>query len=138
MVVVPFYIQGDYVSMAPSVTVKIAFNRPVTGVQLMDAIHQVVTRYNQEFQAVSVQQTVSQGFLIGQASSMAFKELRVSPSLENDVISTQSWYTDVIVTSHAWKILLQYALDDEEIQCEVERYILEFAKELKEVLQPSH
>jgi hypothetical protein len=117
--------------------VEIALNRYVTGAQLMDAIHQVVTRHRQEFQAVGVEQTVSQGFLLGQASPMPFKELRVSPSLDNAVVSTQSRYIDVIVITHSWEIVMQYALDDEEVRREAQRYIPKFANELKVILQPS-
>lgn len=122
-------------STAPSVIAKVSLDKLVSGVQLMDAIHKVVTQHNQAFQAVSIQQTVSQGFLIGQASSMPYKQLRVSPSIEEEVISTQSFYSDFIVTTHPWDVLLQYAIDDEACEAEAQRYIPSFANELKEVLQ---
>jgi hypothetical protein len=122
-------------SKVPSVTVKVSLDKLVSGVQLLDAIHKVVTQHNQAFQAVGIQQTVSQGFLIGQASSTPYKQLRVSPSVDEEVVSTQRFYSDFIVTTHSWDALTQYAIDDEECEAEAQRYIPSFANELKEVLQ---
>jgi hypothetical protein len=124
-------------SISPPIMEEITFDRPIPGALLMDAIHQVVTRHEQEFQAVSVQQTVSQGFVIGQASPMPFKELRVSPSLGDKVISTQAWYAHIFVITHSWGIVQQYVLDVEEVRREAQRNIPKFANELKEILQPS-
>lgn|GEM_PF-2482254 len=86
---------------ATKASVTVNFSRPLTGAELIAAIKAISEANGERFESVH-QFDDGDAYLIGQSSGYPYRQVRVSPSREEETIRPSSSYDQVVVQNHSW------------------------------------